>query len=380
VAKRSASLLLLSVGVVVLATLLGYTRAYAPDAHCGEDRDFLPEHREVAPSVAAKYPAAPPPPCARNRHGEQEPLGSAVVTHWFVEAADITWHFVTVGESRAAQSRVSTGDASPSGHLPVVLLHGFPESWWAFHHQIEALALAGYPAIAIDLIPYGQSDKRSDLDYRYSAIAAGVLALLDRIGVERFHLVAHDRGSVVGDHLIAQAGAAARVERYVRMQQSANRPHGERRPPHGLMGSRMGTLLYRSRRFPALVYSGSLVGRPIAGDEIRRLDYEFKYRGIAEAAPLSFRTSSSEQELVDRLEGLLAQMTMPVLFLQGRLDPGQHPEEYFRVEEAVANGKLEFIEAGHFLHLEAPELVNAAMLSFLPGGGAAELKEEVAEE
>ena len=152
----------------------------------------------------------------------------------------------------------------------MVFLHGFPESWWAFHHQIEALALAGYPVIAIDVIPYGQSDKRTDLDYRYPAIATGVLALLDRIGVDHFDLVAHDRGSVVGDHLIAQSGAAGRVDRYVRMQQSADRNRDEPGPPNRLMGSPAGAFLYQSRRFPTMVYHGQLVARRIPEAVIQR--------------------------------------------------------------------------------------------------------------
>jgi pimeloyl-ACP methyl ester carboxylesterase len=373
VASRSTSLLVGAVGVFVLGVLLTYVRVYAPNPHCGEERSFLPAPGAVVQDAASRYPPATPPPCARNRHGEQEPLGSTLATHWFVAAGGITWHFVTAGDE-------VLGPPQAAGErLPVVLLHGFPESWWAFHHQIEALAAAGRPAIAIDLIPYGQSDKRLDLDYRYPAIAAGVLALLDRIGVDRFHLVAHDRGSVVGDHLIALPGATGRVERYVRMQQSGNRPHGEPRPPHRLMASPAGTLLYKSRRFPSLVYHGRLVARPIPEAAINRLDYEFKYQGIAEAAPLSFRGTSFDLELVDRLEGLFAKMTMPVLFLQGRLDPGQHPDEYFRVGEAVAQGELQFIEAGHFLHLEAPELVNAAMLSFLSAAVPVEQNEVQAE-
>jgi pimeloyl-ACP methyl ester carboxylesterase len=127
----------------------------------------------------------------------------------------------------------------------------------------------------------------------------------------------------------------------------------------------VGTVLYRSRRFPSLVYRGRRVALPIDGRTVDRLDYEFKYRGIAEAAPLSFRTSSLDSELIDRRERLFARMTMPVLFLQGRLDPGLRPEEYFRVAEAVPDGRLQFIEAGRFLQLEAPEPVNAAILAFL---------------
>jgi pimeloyl-ACP methyl ester carboxylesterase len=350
VARRSPSLLLLTIGGLVLSAVYGYTRLHAPDAHCGADRTFLPGPGPLVAAAATRHPPAVPPPCARNRHGEQETLGEVVGTHWFVDAARITWHFVTAGDD---------------GGRPVVLLHGFPESWWAFHHQIEALALAGYRAVAIDVIPYGQSDKRTELDYRYAAIAAGILALLDRIGIERFDLVAHDRGSVIADHLVARPGAASRVGRYVRMQQSADRTQDQPGPPHRLMGSPAGTLLYKSRRFPTLVYHGHQVARPISESTIQRIDYEFKYRGIAEAAPLSFRTTSPDQELIDRLEGLFAKMTMPVLFLQGRLDPGQQPGEYFRVGESVARGRLQFVEAGHFLHLEAPELVNAAILAFL---------------
>ena len=57
--------------------------------------------------------------------------------------------------------------------------------------------------------------------------------------------------------------------------------------------------------------------------------------------------------------------SMPVLFLQGRLDPGQHPEEYANVATAVADGHLEFVEAGHFLHVEAPDEVSRVIRSFL---------------
>jgi pimeloyl-ACP methyl ester carboxylesterase len=353
-ASRTATLAVFALGGLLVASALAYSRIYAPNPHCGDDRPFLPERGRVVRGAAHSYPPATPPPCARNRHGEEEAVGSIEVAHWFVEAAGITWHFVTAGEPPAPDT----------GAPPVVLLHGFPESWWAFHHQIEALAAAGYHTIAIDVIPYGQSDKRLDLDYRYPAIAAGLLELLDRLRVERFQLVTHDRGTVIGDHLAALPDAEGRVVRYVRMQQSASRPRGES-PPHQLMGSPMGTLLYRSRRFPALVYRGRLVALPIAGDVVRRLDYEFKYRGIAEAAPLSFATTSFDQELVDRRERLFARLTMPVLFLQGRLDPGQHPEEYFRVADTVADGELRFVEAGHFLHLEAPAAVNEAILDFL---------------
>jgi hypothetical protein len=71
VARRSPSLLVLSIGGLVLSAVYGYTRLYAPDAHCGADRAFLPEHGSLVVDAATRYPAAAPPPCSRNRHGEQ---------------------------------------------------------------------------------------------------------------------------------------------------------------------------------------------------------------------------------------------------------------------------------------------------------------------
>ena len=61
---------------------------------------------------------------------------------------------------------------------------------------------------------------------------------------------------------------------------------------------------------------------------------------------------------------------MPVLFLQGRHDPGQQPQEYDTVTDEVADGRLRFVDAGHFLHLEEPALVADAIREFVSSVGA----------
>jgi pimeloyl-ACP methyl ester carboxylesterase len=48
--------------------------------------------------------------------------------------------------------------ASPAGS-PVLLLHGFPQFWWAWRHQMPVLAAAGHRVVAMDLRGYGGSDK-----------------------------------------------------------------------------------------------------------------------------------------------------------------------------------------------------------------------------
>ncbi|MEM9730804.1 MAG: alpha/beta hydrolase, partial [Myxococcota bacterium] len=93
--------------------------------------------------------------------------------------------------------------------------------------------------------------------------------------------------------------------------------------------------------------------------------YEFKFEGTAEAVSKYFATTNFDVELHDRHKRLFKYMTMPVLFLQGMHDPGQQPSEYARVHETVPTGRVEFIDAGHFFHLEQPEQTNEAILKFL---------------
>ena len=65
--------------------------------------------------------------------------------HRFVSANGARFHVVEAGSDPAAPL--------------VVLLHGFPEHWWAWRHQLPALAAAGYRAVAMDLRGAGASDK-----------------------------------------------------------------------------------------------------------------------------------------------------------------------------------------------------------------------------
>jgi len=79
---------------------------------------------------------------------------------------------------------------------PVVLLHGFPDSSYLWRHQIPPLVGAGFRAIAPDLRGLGDSDKPGEVDaYRMTTIARDVVALLDRLELERAHIVGHDFGA-----------------------------------------------------------------------------------------------------------------------------------------------------------------------------------------
>ena len=88
------------------------------------------------------------------------------------------------------------------GSGPVVLfLHGFPELWYTWRHQLLSLSAAGYRAIAPDLRGYGDTDAPPDAS-SYSAlhIVADLVGLLDALGIERVFLVGHDWGASIAWH------------------------------------------------------------------------------------------------------------------------------------------------------------------------------------
>ncbi|KDN88203.1 alpha/beta hydrolase [Kitasatospora cheerisanensis] len=78
----------------------------------------------------------------------------------------------------------------------VLLVHGFPESWYSWRHQLPALAAAGYRAVALDVRGYGRSSRpaRSDA-YRMVELVEDNLAVVRALGEEQAVVVGHDWGS-----------------------------------------------------------------------------------------------------------------------------------------------------------------------------------------
>ncbi|RIL07841.1 MAG: alpha/beta hydrolase [Proteobacteria bacterium] len=101
--------------------------------------------------------------------------------------------------------RVDVGDVSlhvvqagPADGPLVVLLHGFPEFWYAWRDVIPPLAQAGFRVAAPDQRGYGDSDKLRDVEaYRVDRLGDDVAGLIAALGRERAFVVAHDWGGGV---------------------------------------------------------------------------------------------------------------------------------------------------------------------------------------
>ena len=87
---------------------------------------------------------------------------------------------------------------------PVVLLHGFPEFWYSWRHQLPALASAGLQAFALDLLGYNQSDRPTAIKaYRLDNLIRGLADFIRVvIGTPAF-VVGHDWGGVLAWRLAA---------------------------------------------------------------------------------------------------------------------------------------------------------------------------------
>ncbi|MGH2599418.1 MAG: alpha/beta fold hydrolase, partial [Dehalococcoidia bacterium] len=102
----------------------------------------------------------------------------------------------THGEATVNGVRLHYVEAG-SGPL-VLLLHGFPEFWYSWRHQIPVLAAAGYHVVAPDMRGYNTSAKpRGVRSYALEPLTGDVLGLIRHFGAERATVVGHDWGGAV---------------------------------------------------------------------------------------------------------------------------------------------------------------------------------------
>ncbi len=78
----------------------------------------------------------------------------------------------------------------------VLLLHGFPESWYSWRHQFAALAGAGYHAVAPDMRGYGKSDKPDEIAaYNQLEVVSDIIGLIGALGYDTAVVFGHDWGA-----------------------------------------------------------------------------------------------------------------------------------------------------------------------------------------
>ncbi|MFN3910716.1 alpha/beta fold hydrolase [Hyphomonas sp.] len=106
----------------------------------------------------------------------------------------MSWPGIT--QRRIATNGISLNIAEAGQGPLVLLLHGFPESWYSWRHQFAPLAAAGYHVVAPDMRGYGASDKPHDITaYCQSEIVRDIIELIPALGYETAVVIGHDWGA-----------------------------------------------------------------------------------------------------------------------------------------------------------------------------------------
>jgi pimeloyl-ACP methyl ester carboxylesterase len=273
------------------------------------------------------------------------------VEHRYESANGIRMHYAEAGDGE-----------------PLVLVHGWPQHWWMWRDHIGPLA-ERFRVIAPDLRGHGWSDKPRT-SYRKTELLDDVMALLDRLGLERVRFVGHDWGGWVG--MLAGLREPERIERLVVM----SIPHPWQRRPHPSLvvngayqlvaGGPLGKPAMQRLGFTRLILKqGRNVGS-FSDDELDAYDAVQRDADAAEATVQLYRTFLL-REVAPWASGdfKAARLTVPTLWLVGENDPlaGVSDEGY---RDHADDMTLEFLpEASHFLPEELPRPVLDRVLAFL---------------
>ncbi|ACU34228.1 alpha/beta hydrolase [Actinosynnema pretiosum subsp. pretiosum] len=267
----------------------------------------------------------------------------------------------------------------------VLLLHGFPEFWWSWRHQLVDLAEAGYRAVAVDLRGYGDSDK-PPRGYDGFTLAGDVAGLVKALGEPRAHVVGHAWGGM----LAWVVGALH--PRLVRSVTAVSAPHplalrravrrntaGQARALGHLLRFQLPVLPERS----LLAANGARVGEllrawggagwtasPEFAEVVERNTAAVRIPGVAHSALEYHRWAVRSQVRSDGrrfVEAVSRKLEAPVLQVQGARDPvmlaqtaldsarWRGPDSVLRVLQDV----------GHFPHQEDRAEVSRVIAGFL---------------
>jgi epoxide hydrolase 4 len=263
--------------------------------------------------------------------------------------------------------------AGPIDGPLVILLHGFPEFWYGWRHQIGALAAAGFRVWAPDQRGYNLSDRPAGVAaYKMDALSADVLGLVEASGREKVFLAGHDWGGNV-----AWWFARLHPERLARLA-ILNVPHGSvmahylrHNPAQQRRSVYIGffqipwlpEVLFRPAGWRLLVEGMTRTARPgtFSPEELAHYRQAWSQPGAMTAMINWYRAVARyrPQGRPDR------RITVPTLVIWGAQDQFFEPETAGASVELCDDGRLVMLEsASHWLHHEEPDRINGLLIDF----------------
>ena len=280
--------------------------------------------------------------------------------HDFVTVNGVRLHYVTQGE----------------GQL-VILLHGFPEFWYSWRHQIPVLA-EHFKVMVPDLRGYNDSDKPDGVaNYQIDILTSDVMELIRSFGQERAIIVGHDWGGGIAWTFAADYPQA--TERLIVMncphptvfQKNLNANFRQLRRSWYMFFFQIPWLpewstRLNARRFVEQAFRGMAIRKEAFPDEeLDRYVEAIQKPGALTAGINYYRAAFRER--IRKGERKTDLIQCPSLLIWGEEDTALGKELTYGMEPYFTDGiSIKYIpNCSHWVQQEQPELVNQYMLEFL---------------
>ena len=270
--------------------------------------------------------------------------------------------------------RLHTIVTGPEDGVLIVLLHGFPENWYAWHKQIGPLVQAGYRVVVPDQRGYNLSDKPVEVSsYRLKTLAADIRELICAYGRERAIIVGHDWGGGVAWRF-AMNYPEATVKLIV-----MNAPHPakfaralsenpDQRRKSWYMGYFQIPWLPETQLGFAPLYSARMAFRQMAVRKNAFTDDDLKVMAASLAQPGALTAMLNWYRAAFRYRdtGEVPVIETPTLLIWAEDDFALGKSLTVGLEKWLPNLRIHYIpDCGHWVQNEAPDEVNEQLLGFL---------------
>jgi len=251
----------------------------------------------------------------------------------------------------------------------VLLLHGFPESWYSWRHQIAALSRQ-YRVVAPDLRGYNETEAKGPYDAE--TLQQDVLALIAELGETRVHLVAHDWGGAIGWLLAikhqdaVRSFAACNIPHPALLQKGLRRPRQLRRSWY-VFAFQVPWLPERLLAFQGYHrLASALINdcRPgtFTRDDVKQFLAGWRRHGLGPAVNW-YRAAVRHPA---RLGKPVPIVRAPTVLIWGEDDIALGKELTYGTEELVEDFSVHYLpNTSHWVQQEQPELVNQFLRAHL---------------
>lgn len=288
------------------------------------------------------------------------------------------WRHEYIRANGAQFHAAIAGSHNPDKPL-VLLVHGFPQYWWAWRNQIEPLHAAGYHVVAIDQRGIGGSDKTPDSEDGLT-LASDLVAIVRALGARRAVVVGHGRGGALAWSAVSMeqdlfAGLVTISSPHPRTLHRLGMHVTLRTWRHVLtfaLTPISGRNLAKESVVRALLTEWSASGNNGASSQSDIYTQALQLPGAAKIAINQLRwTWNSQRSATGRtyLRASANSVHIPVLAIRGETDP-LLPDRAWDKDLEFSTGpyhKVRVAGAGHFVAEEQPETTTRLLLDFLQG-------------